>query len=91
MQKNTQSVIAIVVVTLMVYAMSCLYSAQNALKQTEREIAQTEQELAELREENAVLAAKLERGSDDEIMEQLARERLCMVLPGEIIFYFTEG
>lgn len=91
MQRNTRSIIAAVVIALMIYAMTCLYSAQETLAETERQIVQVGEELRQLEEENAVLAAKLERGDDDEIMEQLARERLGMVMPGEIIFYYTEG
>lgn len=91
MQKHTQSIIKIVVVTLLIYAMGCLYSAQNMLEQTNRQIIEVGAELAKLEEENAVLASKIEQGTDDGIMEELARERLGMVMPGEIIFYFTEG
>lgn len=91
MQKHTQSIIRITVIILLIYAMGCLYSAQNMLEQTNRQVIEAGKELAALEEENAVLAAKIEQGANDETMEQLARERLGMVMPGEIIFYFTEG
>lgn len=91
MQKHTQSIIRITVIILLIYAMGCLYSAQNMLEQTNRQVIEAGKELAALEEENAVLASKIEQGANDETMEQLARERLGMVMPGEIIFYFTEG
>ena len=39
--------------------------------------------------DNAALREKLEAGLSDEELERLARERLGLVKPGDIIFYFT--
>ena len=50
---------------------------------------------AELSERHSALCAEVEAlrrlpPASDELMERLARERLGLVLPGEIIFYFAD-
>ena len=56
------------------------------------EVAQAEQtalaaQLAEQRQENAALEAALERAQDPEYLQELARDQLGMVLPGQKDFY----
>ena len=43
--------------------------------------------IAQQRQENAALEAALERGSDPEYLQELAREQLDMVSPGQKDFY----
>ena len=43
--------------------------------------------VAQQRQENAALEAALERGSDPEYLQELAREQLDMVSPGQKDFY----
>ena len=47
------------------------------------------QQLEALQVEHSRLAAALEQGSDSRLQD-MARQRLGLVLPGEKIFYFTE-
>lgn len=50
------------------------------------------EEARRLEEENRALAEEIERlKNDDSYLEQLAREELGMVKPGELVFQFTEA
>ena len=54
----------------------------------EEALAEGKHQLLTLQEENKVLKKQLGEAHSAESMEELARERLGLVKPGEIIFYF---
>ena len=56
---------------------------QTAQADQEQLAAQVEQK----RQENAALAQDIENGDDQELMEEIAREELGLVNPGEKVFY----
>ena len=62
---------------------------QVAAAQAEKERYETEVEM--LRQENDALAADIAQGSTQEKMEEMAREDLGLVYPGERVFYDTSN
>ena len=81
--------IPIVLLCLFLYAAASLFSSRRELTQAQALEAALERELELLQEENQRMQQKLESGFSDEEIQQLARQRLGLVLPGEKIFYFT--
>ena len=72
---NTKErILQIVAVALLAYALWSFASVQL--------------ELAELQRQNTELEEKQAHSRDDATIESIARERLGLVMPGEIVFYF---
>ena len=71
---------------LIVYATLSLAAAQKDLNGARDLTAQLSQKVAEASTENEKLQIELENISSDEAKENLARERLGLVKPNEIIF-----
>ncbi len=86
--RNRELVFRIIVVSLLVYSMTAFAAGLINLRKTQCMSDELEGELCELRAENQQLKDELSSPPDDEKMEQLARERLGMVKPGEKIFIF---
>ena len=78
----------IVLVALLLYSLASLLTVGRELKQGEllrqQLLQQTESQQA-LKQD---LEHKLAQGQSSEELQQLARERLGLVLPGEKLFYF---
>ena len=87
--QNRETIVRIVLVALMIYALFSFASARRELVQTRQTVLRLEEEYESLTEENRQLEQRLASGSDDETMEALAWERLGLVMPGETVFYFT--
>ena len=60
-------------------------------KSLEAQISQLEQQAQELTEENAALEYQIAHSEDDETKEEIARDKLGLVKPGEKIFYDTSN
>ncbi len=86
---NTRErILRIVAVALLGYSLWSFASVQLELRRAERRSAEIEAELSELESENAALCEKQAHSRDDDAIESIARERLGLVMPGEIVFYF---
>lgn len=84
-----ESLVRIVLLSLLLYAALSLASSGSELKLARSRQAELKSQL-ELREtERLALTEELERQISPEDIEQLARQRLGLVRPGEKIFYFT--
>lgn len=44
-----------------------------------------------LEEQNRRIAGETERADDPEVMEQMARRRLGLVMPGDLVIYDTQN
>lgn len=88
--QSRETIIRIVLVALMLYALLNFTSARAELEQTRQTALELETEHECLTEENRQLRQNLDFGSDDETIEAMARERLGLVMPGETVFYFTK-
>ena len=80
----------IVILALMCYALLSLASTGRELYAAEAYLQELEAGYAMLQEENMRLRELAETGCDDEQIRLLARQRLGLVMPGEIIFYFEK-
>ena len=81
----------LVAVALLLYALGTVTSVSRKLKECEAAEKMRMHQLQQLQEENTELTEKLSGSGKDEEMERLARDRLGMVRPGDLIFYFTQG
>ena len=86
--KLRETLTRIVLVALLLYSLASLVTVGRELRQGEllrlQLLQQTESQQA-LKQE---LEHKLAQGQSPEELQQLARERLGLVLPGEKLFYF---
>lgn len=83
-----ETLIRIVLLALMLYAAVCLASARRELHAAEDAQELLRARLAAVEQENRTLDRRLREGFSAEELEQLARERLGLVLPGDRIFRF---
>ena len=83
-----ETLIRIVLPALLVYAAVCLASAQQELYRAEQAEASLRLSLETIEQDNLAVRAKLTEGWSAEELEQFARERLGLVLPGDRIFRF---
>ena len=89
--QNRSVILRIVVLALLLYALASLFSRRQELREAEDRVLLMEQELRELERRNRELEARLAGEGREEEVRRLARERLGMVMPGEIIFYFSDS
>ena len=80
----------VLVVVLLVLGISAAGPVRNYLAQRD-EIGQLQQRITSLEQDRAQLERELERIRDPDYLEQLARECLGMVRPGEIAFANPSG
>lgn len=88
--QNKGTIVRIVLVALMTYALLHFAAAKAQLEQTRQLAGALAEEQARLETENQNLTQLLEAGYDEGTIEALARERLGLVMPGETVFYFTK-
>lgn len=79
----------IILVALLLYSLTGFVTVSRELRQSELMAAQMRQQTEELRLLNGELEEKIAQGQSPEEMQQLARDRLGLVLPGEKLFYFS--
>ncbi|HIR86490.1 MAG TPA: septum formation initiator family protein [Candidatus Limivicinus faecipullorum] len=79
----------IILVALLLYSLTGFVTVSRELRQSELMAAQMRRQTEELRLLNGELEEKIAQGQSPEEMQQLARDRLGLVLPGEKLFYFS--
>lgn len=84
-----ETLVRIVLVALLIYSLASLTAVGWELRQSELLLAELQGETESLRAANTGLERKIAEGQSPEEMQQLARERLGLVLPGEKLFYFS--
>ena len=88
--QNKGTIVRIVLVALMAYALLHFAAARAQLEQTRQLASALAAEQESLEAEKRRLTGLLEAGYDDGTMEAMARGRLGLVMPGETVFYFTK-
>jgi len=68
-----------------------LYRMQERLEEERAEEAALIEQIAALEQENAELAEDIANADDPELIEQIAREELDMVVTDEKVFYHIGG
>ena len=84
------SLIRIVAVALLLYSLGLLWVSYSRIRSAEQTVAALSSTLCESKAENERLSREIAAILNGEGMENLARERLGYVLPGERVFYFVE-
>ena len=74
---------------LMVYALISLFVVHRQTRQLQDRAATLQQQVSEMTQANAELQYGIDHSTDDQTIEDIAREKLGLVKPGEIIFYDT--
>ena len=67
-----------------------IYRMFGQLRDARAQEAAYSQRLEELREENRQLQEDLDNQGSQALIEDIARDKLGLVEPGEVIFYFTD-
>ena len=86
---SRETLLRIILVALLLYSLASAMTVGRELRQSELMAEQMRQQRAQLLQLNGELEEKISQGHSPEEMEQLARERLGLVLPGEKQFYFS--
>ena len=85
-----RGIVRIVITLLLVYALLCFASSGRSLAEMERTAAELKGQRENLERQRAALELRLLDREDPARMEALARRELGMVMPGEIVFLFTQ-
>ena len=86
---SRETLLRIILVALLLYSLASTMTVGRELRQSELMAEQMRQQREQLLQLNGELEEKINQGHSPEEMEQLARERLGLVLPGEKLFYFS--
>ena len=86
---SRETLVRIILVALLLYSLTGFIAVGRELRQSELMAARMRQQAEELRLLKADLEEKIAQGQSPEEMQQLARDRLGLVLPGEKLFYFS--
>ena len=87
--KKTSVVTKIVIVALIVYAVVSLISVRGKTAHALQQKTELQQKVTQMAEANAELKYGIDHSTDDQTIENIAREKLGLVKPGEVIFYDT--
>lgn len=88
---DRRRIVRIVMSLLLVYSLLRFARAGQDAAEMERTAAALQRELETLDQEHAALEQRLLQRQDPSQMEALARRELGMVMPGEIVFLFSEA
>ncbi|MFW6270181.1 MAG: FtsB family cell division protein [Bacillota bacterium] len=88
--KNLLVVFFVLMIIIILFAGWKFYINFCELEQLNREMKQLENNLKEAKQKNEELETKLKRVDDEEYIEQIAREKLGLVKPGETLLIPVE-
>lgn len=77
----------LVVLALLIYLSITLLDLRGQIRDAEAERDARQQEVDQQMQSNLALSSMLEKSDDPEALEDLARDRLGLVEPGEKVFY----
>ena len=80
-------VTGLVIAGLLAYGCITLLNTRNKVAEASRTEIQLQQQVQQLQEKNAALQYALDNRDDDATIEDIARDRLGLVMPDERIFY----
>lgn len=85
--KKVHMIAGIVALALLLYASITLISIKAKAQQAEEQKVILEQKVEEIQEQNKQLQYQIDHSDSDETIKDIARAKLGLVEPGEIIFY----
>ncbi len=77
----------LLIAVMVVYAVCSIVSVRTDIAEAEESLTALNQQIEDAQQENARLEYEIEHSEDPETIEQIAREKLGLVKPGEKIFY----
>lgn len=77
----------IVILALTIYAVVSLVTVRERVVKAEELREDLRRQVTEMTQQNAELEYQIEHGTDEETIEEIARNKLGLVLPGERVFY----
>ena len=78
---------ALVIVGLIAYACIALMNMRTKVAQASETEAELREQVEEIQEANAALQYAIDNRYDDKTIEDIARDKLGLVMPDEVIFY----
>ena len=85
--KKAGIITKVVVVALVAYAAVTLISLRGQMQETQERQESLQQAIDAVAAENAAMEHDIANSDDPETIESFARNKLGLVLPGEVIFY----
>ncbi|MBP1736631.1 MAG: hypothetical protein H6Q60_512 [Oscillospiraceae bacterium] len=89
--KKAGMVTKIVIVTLFIFLTTTLLGLRSQVQQLKQEQEEAANQVEEQTRVNAELSDSIENSSDPERIQAIAREKLGLVEPGEIVFYDSDN
>lgn len=85
--KKAGIITKIVIAALLVYAVVSLVTVRSKTAALNAQTQQLQQQVTDMTQSNAELEYKIEHSEDANTIEEIARDKLGLVKPGEKIFY----
>lgn len=85
--KKAGIITKIVIAALLVYAVVSLVTVRSKTTALNAQTQQLQQQVTDMTQSNAELEYKIEHSEDADTIEEIARDKLGLVKPGEKIFY----
>lgn len=85
--KKAGIITKILIAALLVYAVVSLVTVRSKTAALNAQTQQLQQQITDMTQSNAELEYKIEHSEDADTIEEIARDKLGLVKPGEKIFY----
>ena len=85
--KRSKLITKIIVFALIIYAGISLITFRGRIEDERQDLGEVRRRVAAMEISNAELEYEIEHYNDPDVIANIARSRLGLVLPGEIIFY----
>ena len=85
--KRAGIITKIVIAAMIVYAVVSLTGLKPQIESAKKHQQELQESVERVMQENAELQYDIEHAADDETIEDIARSKLGLVKPGEVIFY----
>ena len=85
--KKAGIITKLLIVALALYAVISIVTINGRVTQAQQDKSELQRQVDEMAQENAELQYQLDHSEDQETIEEIARNKLGLVLPGEKIFY----
>ena len=85
--KKAGIITKIVIAALLVYAVVSLVTVRSKTAALNAQTQQLQQQVTDMMQSNSELEYKIEHSEDADTIEEIARDKLGLVKPGEKIFY----
>ncbi len=89
--KRAGIITKLVIAALVIYAIASLAVVRSKTAALNAQGEQLQQQVSELTQQNAALEYQIEHSDDADTAEEIVRDKLGLVKPGEKIFYDTSN